>query len=100
MKKKDEENFWASMWREALLATTLGWDLAIPIFGGVLIGYFLDQWLDTGHIFTLGLLSAGIFAGYYNLWRTIRRLDRKSDLEKSRTGEEGEEEKEKEKKEG
>jgi predicted F0F1-ATPase subunit len=80
MKKKDDENFWASMFREALLATTLGWDLAIPIFGGVLIGYFLDQWLATGHIFTLGLLTAGIFAGYYNLWRTIRRLVRKSDL--------------------
>ncbi len=93
MKKKDDENFWASMFREALLATTLGWDLAIPIFGGVLIGYFLDQWLATGHIFTLGLLSAGIFTGYYNIWRTIRRLDRKSDLKKPQTGEEKPEEK-------
>jgi predicted F0F1-ATPase subunit len=89
MKKKDEEGFWGGLWREALLATTLGWDLAIPIFGGVLIGYVLDRWLGTGHTFTLGLLFAGVLASYYNLWRFIRRLDRRGDMEKPPAEREG-----------
>ncbi len=64
-------------WREALRAMSLGWDLALPIFGGVLLGHLLDRWLGTGHIFTLGLLTLGIGVGYYNVVRFIRRIDRK-----------------------
>lgn len=57
---------------------SLGWDLAVPIFGGVLLGYMLDRWLATGHIFTLSLLILGIGVGYYNVARLIRRVDRRS----------------------
>lgn len=67
---------WASLWREALLATTLGWELALPMFAGVLGGYFLDRWLGTDYIFTLGLLFMGIGMGYYNLMRVIQRQSR------------------------
>jgi predicted F0F1-ATPase subunit len=88
MNKKDDGSFWAGLFREALQATTLGWELAIPIFGGVLIGYFLDKLLGTGHIFTLGLLFMGVMVGYYSLWRFIRRLDRKSDPGSEQTGDE------------
>jgi F0F1-type ATP synthase assembly protein I len=90
MKRKQDEGFWANLWREALLATTLGWELALPIFGGVLIGYALDRWIGTGHIFTLGLLTAGIFVSYYNVWRFIKRLDRKMESEEPRSREEEE----------
>ncbi len=62
------------LWRETLRALTLGWDLAIPIFAGVLIGQLLDRWLGTRHIFTLGLLVLGIMIAYYNLGRVIHRL--------------------------
>jgi F0F1-type ATP synthase assembly protein I len=68
---------WRPLWRETLAALSLGWDLALPIFAGVLIGYFLDQWLGTGHIFTLGLLVLGIGIGYYNIARFIRRLNQR-----------------------
>jgi len=57
---------------------SLGWDLAVPIFGGVLLGYQLDRWLATGYMFTLGLLILGIGVGYYNIARFIRRVDRRS----------------------
>jgi len=57
---------------------SLGWDLAVPIFGGVLLGYLLDRWLATGYMFTLGLLMLGIGVGYYNVARFIRRVDRRS----------------------
>jgi len=76
--KHDDETFWSGLWREVALATTLGWDLAVPIFAGTLIGYYLDKWLQTRHIFTLGLLFLGIVISYYNLWRNIHRIDRKT----------------------
>lgn len=57
---------------------SLGWDLAVPIFGGVLLGYQLDRWLATGYMCTLGLLILGIGVGYYNVARFIRRVDRRS----------------------
>lgn len=56
---------------------SLGWELALPIFAGVLLGHFLDRWLDTGLTFTLGLLVLGIGLSYYNLARFIRRVDRR-----------------------
>ncbi len=68
MKKNDRD-----VWSTALAATSLGWDLALPIFGGVLLGHFLDRWLDTGYAFTLGLLILGIVTGFYNVARAIRR---------------------------
>lgn len=75
--KKDESDgsFWSILWREGLAALTLGWELAIPIFGGVLLGYALDRWLGTRHVFTLGLLTMGIGIGFYNIWRFGKRMD-------------------------
>ena len=64
----------ASLWRESLRAMSLGWDLAVPIFAGVLLGYFLDKWLGTKPIFTIGLIFLGIFVGYYNLGKFINRM--------------------------
>lgn len=90
MQKKPDPNFWASLWREALLATTLGWELALPIFGGVLGGYFLDRWFGTGHIFTLGLLFLGVVTGYYSLWRFIQRIEKKSNPDSAGAEGEGE----------
>lgn len=62
------------LWREAFRAVSLGWDLALPVFLGVFVGYFLDGRLGTGHIFTLGLMMLGVFIGYANLGRFHRRL--------------------------
>jgi ATP synthase protein I len=75
MTKKNDQDFWDLLWREAVAAMSLGWDLAIPIFGGVLLGHFLDRWLGTGYVFTLGLLMLGIAVGYYNVARFIRRME-------------------------
>ena len=76
MAEDNNKGFWRDLWRESIKAMVLGWDLAVPIFAGVLIGYFLDKYLGTVYIFTLGLLVAGIAVGYYNVARFIRRLDR------------------------
>lgn len=63
------------MWSEALGAASLGWDLAVPIFGGVLLGHVVDRWLETGYVFTLGLLLLGVVTGFYNVFRAVQRLE-------------------------
>ncbi len=63
--------------REGMRAMALGWELAVPIFGGVLLGHYLDQQFETGYTFTLGLLVAGIFVGLHNIWRFGQRFAEK-----------------------
>ncbi len=76
-RKKDEAGTWSYLLREGLAAMSLGWELALPIFAGVLAGYYLDRWLGTGHIFTIGLLMAGIATGFYTVGRFIQRMARR-----------------------
>jgi F0F1-type ATP synthase assembly protein I len=73
-----------AIWREALRATSLGWDLALPIFAGVLGGYVIDRALGTTYAFTLGLLFLGIATGFYNVIRSIRRMDERCRREAAR----------------
>ena len=52
--------------------TTFGWEIALPIFGGVLFGYHLDQSLPSNYTYTLVFLIVGIVMGYYNLYKLIQ----------------------------
>ena len=80
MDENDKANkHWKHLWRDTLVAMTLGWELALPIFGGVLIGYLLDRWLDMRPVFTMGLLVAGIALGYYNIMRFNQKLNQRED---------------------
>jgi F0F1-type ATP synthase assembly protein I len=65
------------LWQEAVRATSLGWELAVPIFIGVLVGHFLDVYFETGYIFTVSFLFAGAFSGLYNVWRFADRMERR-----------------------
>ena len=62
---------------EEMGVLTIGWDLALPIVGGVLIGHAMDGRLETDFTFTLGFLVLGVIVAYYNLSRLIRILARK-----------------------
>ena len=73
MMKRRDRDVWDAAWRDALATTSLGWDLALPIFGGVLLGHLLDRPFRTGYAFTLGLLMLGVATGMYNVVRAIRR---------------------------
>ena len=64
-------------WRDTLPAVTLGWDLALPIFAGVILGHLLDRRFGTGYTFTIGLLIVGIASGYYNVIRSVQRTNRR-----------------------
>ncbi len=52
--------------------TTLGFEIALPIFGGVLIGYRLDRLSSLNYTYTLIFLIIGIVMGYYNLYKLIQ----------------------------
>jgi F0F1-type ATP synthase assembly protein I len=82
------------IWREALRATSLGWDLALPIFGGILLGYLLDRALGATYLFTLAFLLLGIATGFYNVIRSIQRLDRRCQTRRFQTEEREREENE------
>ena len=51
--------------------TSLGWELALPIFSGALLGYLIDRQINTSYLFTIGLILAGIAIGYYNIYKYI-----------------------------
>jgi F0F1-type ATP synthase assembly protein I len=89
MNRRDGDE-WGDAWRDALAATSLGWDLALPIFGGVLLGHWLDGRLGTGYVFTLGLLVLGIGAGFYNVARSIQCVEARERQRASRKDKAGE----------
>lgn len=71
--------------------TSLGWELALPIFGGVFIGYQLDQILiKSRYLFTLSFLFIGIIVGYYNLYKLIELEMLRTKIEKHNIEDRGE----------
>lgn len=57
-----------SFWRLAAQATTLGWNLVVPIVGGVLLGRYLDDLFDKEFTWTLSLLLMGVAVAFNNLY--------------------------------
>jgi len=55
-----------------LRATTIGWEIAIPIVGGPLLGFFLDRRLGTSPRWTLILLGVGVLAAIAAVIRYVK----------------------------
>jgi ATP synthase protein I len=53
--------------------TSLGWLMALPIAGGVILGHYLDAWLDSDNHWTLALLGAGLVVAAIEAYLAIRR---------------------------
>ncbi len=58
----------------------LGSYIAVCIAGGTIGGYFLDGWLGTGKLLTLGGLGLGLVAAFYGGYRML--MDTISDINK------------------
>lgn len=54
-----------------LKASSIGWELALPIITGPVIGYFIDRYYQRGVFFTLIFLGIGLVVGLGNLIRFI-----------------------------
>lgn len=65
---KQPEDRPESFWRLAAQATTLGWNLVVPIVGGVLLGRYLDDLFDKEFTWTLSLLLMGVAVAFNNLY--------------------------------
>lgn len=69
--------------------TTLGLELALPIFGGVLFGYYLDKVMPTKYLYTMVFLLIGLVVGYYNIYKLIQLEMYRLRLHNDRSGEDG-----------
>src|SRR5665648_964535 len=61
----------ASLTGRDLRASSIGWEIALPIVAGPVIGYFIDRRYETGVTFTLIFLGVGLAIGVWNLVRFI-----------------------------
>ena len=61
------------------LVTAFGISMILTIAGLIIFGYILDQWLETGVVFTIigGIL--GVFSGIYNFIRQVIKLEEKDE---------------------
>ncbi len=46
-----------------------GAEFISPMLGGLLLGYFLDKWLDTAPIFIISLFLLGVAGGFISIFR-------------------------------
>lgn len=61
--------------REAIAsASVVGLNLVSATFVGLLIGYWLDKWLDTGPWLLLVFLVLGIVAGFQNVLVEVKKI--------------------------
>lgn len=78
-----------------LRASSIGWEIAIPIFSGPLVGFFIDRRFDTDVRWTMILMGTGLLSAvvsvikYINheLYKMNQELEaKKAELEKLTKG--------------
>lgn len=78
-----------------LKASAIGWEIAIPIFSGPLIGFFLDRQFGTDVRWTMILMGVGLLVATYSVIKHVnqemhkmnRELEKKKEeLEKLKKG--------------
>lgn len=70
--------------REALASSSIGWEIALPIGGGALLGQIIDRALGMTIVFTILFLMLGVFSGGYNLFRHVQRINAKQTVSKGK----------------
>ncbi len=67
---------------------SIGLELAISVFVGLLGGYWLDGKLGSEPWLTLVGLGVGAAAGFRSLWRATQKMNRQAEREDERAREE------------
>lgn len=67
--------------RKLALAVSVSTNLAAPIIGGVLLGYFLDEWLHTKPWLVLLGTLVGTAGAFLALIRIVNRINQEKDDE-------------------
>lgn len=60
----------------ALTSSSVGIELGLSVAIGLLIGYYMDQWLGTEPWLMLFWLGLGFVAGFRGVMRAVRQADR------------------------
>ncbi|SNS22876.1 ATP synthase protein I [Humidesulfovibrio mexicanus] len=60
------------------VAGTIGLQLVSATFIGLAMGYFLDKWLGTSPWLLVVFLLLGIVAGFRDVYREARRIQRRT----------------------
>jgi ATP synthase protein I len=66
----------SSAWKGLAQLSAIGMTLVVATVVGLAGGYFLDRWLGTSPLFTIGGLLLGIAAGFVNLFRSVKAAER------------------------
>lgn len=69
-----KKNDW---WQLLGMASVMGIHLVSGVIVGLVMGYYLDQWLGTKPWMLIVFLIFGIIAGYRNMFREMERIQRK-----------------------
>ena len=67
--------------RKLVLAVSVSTNLAAPIIGGILLGYFLDEWLHTKPWLILVGTMLGTTGAFLALYRIVNKINQGSDEE-------------------
>jgi ATP synthase protein I len=65
-----------SVWFGLGMTGLIGWSVAVPTLGGVMLGAWLDRRYPGGHSWTLALLVAGLIIGCANAWHWVAQEDK------------------------
>lgn len=65
-----------SIWGQVALYTSLGFIIPGAVIGGVLLGWFLDDWLHTYPIFSIVGGVAGAAGGIVEIYQILTRTEK------------------------
>ncbi|NQT92805.1 MAG: AtpZ/AtpI family protein [Lentisphaerae bacterium] len=60
-----------SFWRSGGVMGTIGWTVSIPMLGGLFLGRWIDNRLDSTHVFMLFCMLVGLIVGCVTAWRVV-----------------------------
>ncbi|MEO8339365.1 MAG: AtpZ/AtpI family protein [Nitrospirota bacterium] len=72
-----------STWFGLGMSGLIGWSVAVPTLGGVLLGVWLDGKYPAKFSWTLALLFAGLFIGCLNAWHWVAQQDQEMHRQES-----------------
>jgi len=75
-KLRVQRNGSKSAWFGLGMSGLIGWSVAVPTLGGVMLGVWLDRRYPGGFSWTIALLFAGLFVGCANAWYWVDQQDK------------------------
>ncbi len=74
MKRRGEEadeQKGTALWQTMAQATSLAWNVVVPIVGGAFLGRYIDDRVGEEYMWNITLLFGGTFVAFYNLYHIL-----------------------------